>query len=436
MRIDLVVPDRELARALEAVLDADGHEVRRGAAARARGSCDLLICVDPDHLAVSPARSRLLLRESPGFPAHREAESALRSVLDEGGTVVWDGPLRVATLRQVLGASPAQPHRSEPPALDAQHQDWLRLDAQRRRIVDASAGALARLALARRHLPSSFEDALLPSGLKRHVQDASAGARLLRDGARVRFAVWWTDTDDSRVLLIHDAPTGLSEGMASHVEVLAEVGRMAAVLAHEIRNPIASVAGALDLLRGEMTPEEREEVASLALDRLKDMRALLDDTLRMVRPLTGDAEPIDLRGLVDSVVSSVEMDERFATARIERDFCPEPLDVNGRLEGLRQALLNLMINGIESQQGSREPRLEIRTEREGHRAVLWVRDHGHGMPREVRERAFEPFYTTKSQGTGLGLAFVRRVVDTMYGTVTITDASPGTSFRLEFPLRG
>lgn len=436
MRIDLVIPDRELARALEAVLDADGHEVRRGAAARARSSSDLLICVDPDHLAVSPARARLLLRESPGYPAQREAEPALRRVLEEGGTVVWGGPLRVATLRQVLGGAQPPLPRNEPPTLDALHQDWMRLDPACQRIVDASPGALARLALARQHLPAHFANALLPSGLKRHVQDAAAGARLLRDGGRVRFAVWWTDQAGSRILLIHDAPTGLSEGMASHVEVLAEVGRMAAVLAHEIRNPIASVAGALDLLRGELPQEEREEVASLAVDRLKDMRALLDDTLRMVRPLSGEAEPIDLRGLVESVVSSVELDERFANAEIERTFSSEALEVTGRLEGLRQALLNLMINGIEAQHGREPARLQLRTEKEGQRAVLWVRDFGSGIPRQVRERAFEPFYTTKSQGTGLGLAFVRRVVDTMYGTVAINDADPGTSFRLEFPLRG
>ncbi len=220
-------------------------------------------------------------------------------------------------------------------------------------------------------------------------------------------------------------------------ERLAVVGRMASVVAHEVRNPLNSIALNVDLLQEMLEAPGRGSARSLEVlravqgevDRLAE---ITEEYLRFGRMPKGVMAVCDLARVARETLDF--MDGEFAAAGISArtELSDAPLRVRTDEGQLRQALINILRNAVEAmpEGGS----LTLRAGEQGDRVVLSVTDTGAGIPDEFKARLFEPFATTKPRGTGLGLAFVQQVVQESGGDVSIV-SPPGEGTTITMVLR-
>ena len=223
-------------------------------------------------------------------------------------------------------------------------------------------------------------------------------------------------------------------------ERLAIIGKMAAKVAHEIRNPLSSISLNAELLEEELASEElksiSEEARSLIHAMIREIdrvTALTDEYLQFSRlpesrPTAGRFEE-----LVGEVIESMRSETQKKQIRLEWQPAGAPFEVALDKTQFRRALLNVLRNAIEAMpQGGT---VRIWTERTDHTGLLHIQDTGLGIPPEKLEHIFEPFYTTKEFGTGLGLAIAQQVVHEHGGRITCTSAvGKGTTFSIEIPL--
>ncbi len=430
MRIGVQIPDSTLGQALVALLRSAGHDV-----------VPLLPVGAPCHLRIATGTApndahagvaTLVLRRTARAPVSEDPIRDLQAAIETGGTVTWDAPLDAPALLAALGeARPALPAPAAP-SLAGVPYPWLAIDPTSATVVAANREACSLLGVPPVTTPLPLADVALTGSLRAGVLEASDGLLPGQHLGGSRIATWWTDDRGLRVLTLLGAPHS-TEGRADrHLRTLADVGRMAATLAHEIRNPVASLAGALDLLADESDPSEREEIIKLARGRLNQMRILLDDTLRLARPIEGPTEPIDVHDLIQSALHELRMDAQFEDMEIDFPAPEAPIIVGAHPEPLRQAMINLVLNAAQAQEG--RGRIQILLEPLARHVIIRVADEGPGIPAEARQRVFSPFYTTRSEGTGLGLAFVRRVVDAAGGDLAVENVKRGACIRLELPL--
>ena len=211
---------------------------------------------------------------------------------------------------------------------------------------------------------------------------------------------------------------------------LASLGEMAAVLAHEIRNPLTSMKGHAQLLAESLPPESRERAkADRVVGEAVRLERLTSDLLGFVR--SGEIEPraVSPAEVLRSAAGEVDGE------RVELDLsgAPESWHLDPRL--VRQALTNLMRNALQAADDGEEAAAAVEVENGS--LVFSVRDRGPGVPAEDRERIFEPFYTTRTRGTGLGLAVARRIVELHGGSITTAeDPGGGAVFRAIIPRSG
>lgn len=204
---------------------------------------------------------------------------------------------------------------------------------------------------------------------------------------------------------------------------LAAFGEAAAVIAHEIRNPLGIIKTSSQVVRmkSRLAPAE-DRMIGFVLEEVRRIDNLIQDILDYVRPRELLHEAIDLRDVVSNVA------EATRPALAERGIhevviaCADPLTVMGDRDRLHQALLNLVLNAMDAMPDG--GRLRIVQERRNGQAKVSIADEGIGMSDEVRQRAFDPFFTTKTRGAGLGLAKVQTIVRDHGGSITC-DTSPG-----------
>jgi len=205
---------------------------------------------------------------------------------------------------------------------------------------------------------------------------------------------------------------------------LSTVGEMAAILAHEIRNPLASLKGHAQLL-AERTPPESQEHGKV--DRIVTeayrLEALTTDLLDFVRTGPLDIRPVKVEDLLQKAAAEAGSD----AVRLDTSGAPEIWPMDARR--MDQVLHNLMRNAVEaSPEGAP---VEVKAAREGEALTVAFLDRGEGIPQESLERIFEPFFTTRTRGTGLGLAVARRIVELHGGTLTARNRPDGgAEFRL------
>jgi two-component system sensor histidine kinase PilS (NtrC family) len=216
-------------------------------------------------------------------------------------------------------------------------------------------------------------------------------------------------------------------------ERFAAVGRLAASVAHEIRNPLASLSGCLQMLA-----EDRENrLASLALEEAQRLNRLVEDFLQTARAPVVKPRPTDLPELLSSVVDTFSQDPRYAQTvqvQLEAETAAAVLDP----DRIRQVLWNLLINAAQAMpEGGRiqvvsRPSPALEGIPDG--VDLWIRDEGTGVPPEDLVRIFDPFYSSRSGGTGLGLALVDQIVGGHGGHITASRRPErGTEFHIWLP---
>ncbi len=217
------------------------------------------------------------------------------------------------------------------------------------------------------------------------------------------------------------------------VEKMAAIGEMAAGLAHEIKNPLASITGAIELLRDEIRPgSDRDRLMQIVLREADRLSALVGHFLLYARLPAGKQEAIDLEKAVRETAElfgkKSAVDGRIATLVTAQPGIWIRMDP----AHLSQVLWNLLINAAEAIEGPGEIRLELSAARD-RQVCLRVCDTGPGMPPQTLKAIFDPFFTTKPTGTGLGLSIVQRILDA-YGCRIDADSAPGrgTTFSVYF----
>jgi len=214
-------------------------------------------------------------------------------------------------------------------------------------------------------------------------------------------------------------------------EALARIGEMAAVVAHEVRNPLAGIKGVLQVVEQRLPGEGGERRALReATARLDGLQVLTEELLLFARPRPPEPVPLGLLALARETAALLRADCAFQGLAIETGG--DPGELRGDPQQLRTVVLNLLRNGAEA--AGRKGRLVVEVRERAEAVELSVDDEGSGVPKELRERIFEPFFTTRARGTGLGLAIVRRVVEAHGGEVTV-EAGPGggARFRVSLP---
>jgi PAS domain S-box-containing protein len=217
------------------------------------------------------------------------------------------------------------------------------------------------------------------------------------------------------------------------LRALATVGESAAMLAHEIKNPITAVNLALRAV-AEQLGEDHQQVLQDLVSRMQRLEQLMRRTLTFTKPLELRMATIDGADLVAKVVAQVRAQATKLAVRVETKQPKERVFFEGDRQLLEEVLTNLVRNAIEAQQEG--GRIEISLDRKGDRVRYVVDDAGPGIPDSVRATLFQPFVTTKTEGTGLGLPFSKKVIEQHGGTIAAT-SSPlgGARFTIELPIQ-
>lgn len=216
---------------------------------------------------------------------------------------------------------------------------------------------------------------------------------------------------------------------------LAAVGRLSAGLAHEIRNPLASIKGSAELLADDFPPGHRKRrLLDVLVDESDRLNQVLTRFLAFARPRPLERQAFEVGPEVDAVVALLQGQKQGNHVRFVQEPTPSaPLRIRGDREQLRQVFLNVLLNA--SQAAGEGGTVRIRCQAADRSLRFSVHDSGSGFTPEALENAFTPFFTTKDQGTGLGLAISHRIVESHGGRIRIANHDNGGGLvEIEIPL--
>jgi PAS domain S-box-containing protein len=222
-----------------------------------------------------------------------------------------------------------------------------------------------------------------------------------------------------------------SEKRLQEQAALARLGEMAAVVAHEVKNPIAGIRGALQVISSRMPVESRDRaVMGDIITRLDGLNGVVQDLLVFARPRELRTESVDLANLIGHTIDLLRRDPIFAAVETTIDGSPPLAEADPAQ--LQLVVQNVLMNAAQAMNG--QGAITIRLSGIEGRPFISIADAGPGMSPDVLEHAFEPFFTTKSRGTGLGLPLAKRIVDAHGGEIRIdTPPHGGTTVTLMLP---
>ena len=222
-----------------------------------------------------------------------------------------------------------------------------------------------------------------------------------------------------------------SEKRLQEQAALARLGEMAAVVAHEVRNPIAGIRGALQVISSRMPAQTTDRaVMGDIIARLDGLNGVVQDLLVFARPRELQREHVDLAALFEHTIAMIRRDPAFAglDAIVEGTIGPVEADPS-QIQLLFQ---NVLMNAAQAMNGT--GRITVTLLDSDGPCRIAVADTGPGMTPEVRDHAFDPFFTTKSRGTGLGLPLAKRIAEAHGGQITLeTPSSGGTIVTVILP---
>jgi len=219
---------------------------------------------------------------------------------------------------------------------------------------------------------------------------------------------------------------------------LAAVGKLAAGIAHEIRNPLASVSGSIQVLSHDLkVKDENKKLMDIILKETDRLNILVNEFLDYVRPSELKMEIFDLNPCIADTLLAISMNKDIRK-NIQTIFKPEikPLLVRGNKEKLKQVFWNLLINAHQAMKHKSDGTLKIHTTVKENQAFIEISDTGEGMSEEVVHKIFDPFFTTKEKGTGLGLSVVHKIIESHKGRIVVNAAvGKGSTFTIALPLK-
>lgn len=244
-----------------------------------------------------------------------------------------------------------------------------------------------------------------------------------------------SEATGGRVLLFQDVTklVNLEEKLKQN-EKLAAVGQLAAGIAHEIRNPLASMSASIEMLKGSLPANrehaENQKLMEIAIREIDRLNRLVSEFLDFVKPEKFRFESVDLGSMLAEIVLVLKGSRDFKDrVRIEETFATGVVALaNG--EKLKQVALNLLVNAVQAM--PRPGKILVGCDVVSDQRVrFWVEDEGQGMSEEVLSHLYEPFFTTKDKGTGLGLATAYKIIEAHHGEIKVASTiGVGTRFEI------
>jgi len=226
-----------------------------------------------------------------------------------------------------------------------------------------------------------------------------------------------------------------TEEQLRRADRLTALGELSAGMAHEIRNPLGAIKGAVEILNDDYGPEDAKyEFIQILLKETDRLNSIVQEFLGFARPKQPEFQQADLNEAIESVLTLTAQEAKKAGVKVEKRL--DPLIGKRSLDAglLTQAFLNLVLNAIQSMAGAGGV-LAIESMLQGNAVEIRVSDTGGGISEENRKKLFSPFFTTKKTGTGLGLAIAYRIIENHRGTIDVTsELGHGTTFLVKIPV--
>lgn len=223
-----------------------------------------------------------------------------------------------------------------------------------------------------------------------------------------------------------------------HVEKMAAIGAMAAGIAHEIRNPLASISGSIQLLAGSMKPEAEDDkkLAAIMVKEIDRLNRLVAEFLEFVKPPMKIEDPVQVSELLQETLGILKNNPQLSkSVRLEVNLKAKT-SVLGDYDKLKQAFLNIIMNAYQALEKKTDGHIKIETADVNDLMIVKITDNGSGMSRETLSRIFVPFFTTKTKGTGLGLAITHKIFESHEANLKVeSELNEGTKFIIEFKQR-
>lgn len=238
-------------------------------------------------------------------------------------------------------------------------------------------------------------------------------------------------------LLLH------TEEQLHRAERLSALGELTAGLAHEIKNPLGAIKGVTEILKEDFPLDsERQEFMEILLKEVDRLNAVVEKFLKLSKPLPQKPQRVEINSLIQQMVLLVKKEAENRRISIEQDLAvlEEPCQLDA--EQMRQVMLNIMLNSIQAmpEGGNLRINTRIMEEEDGHSLNRWLHlifiDNGIGIPPENLEKIFNPFFTTKPNGTGLGLPITYKIIRNLTGRIEVqSEPGKGTQVTVIIPLR-
>jgi PAS domain S-box-containing protein len=229
--------------------------------------------------------------------------------------------------------------------------------------------------------------------------------------------------------------TKLAERVLQTQEKMSVIGQMAAGVAHEIRNPLTSIKGFLHILSGSLTPGQTKYY-DIMKGELNRIESIVSEMLVLAKPQTATFHAMDVREKITEAVTQLANEARISNVQLTVELSDSIPQLIGDGNQLKQVFLNLATNALEAMPDGGRLKIAVRSD-ERRRVVVTFEDTGPGIPDSILSKIGEPFYSTKTKGTGLGFMVSKRIIDNHNGAIRIrTSETDGTTVTVELPAPG
>lgn len=230
------------------------------------------------------------------------------------------------------------------------------------------------------------------------------------------------------------------EGELRKSEKLAAVGSLAAGIAHEIRNPLASISGSIQMLNAELNLiDDNAKLMDIIMREVERLNTLITDFLEFARPKPLELELISLREIAEDIINLLQRHETNNKVRFRVEFEAELFDLFGDSLRLRQMIWNILKNCVDATENVEIPVIWFSVSNyisSNNRKLIRLRisDNGEGMSKQTLQQMFDPFFTTKAGGTGLGMSMVFQIIEMHRGRINVeSELGRGTTFTIDIP---
>jgi PAS domain S-box-containing protein len=229
------------------------------------------------------------------------------------------------------------------------------------------------------------------------------------------------------------------EQSAYYNDKLAMLGKIAAAIAHEIRNPLTSIRGFIQLLKPELTLLGKQEYCDIIMNEIDRANEIIHEFLNSSKPTAPVKQEVKIAELIKDVSLLFESEAILKGCEIEFEAMDKHLHVWADMKQIKQVFLNIVKNALEvlsQNKSAQKGCIQINAEQKDSFVIITIADNGPGIDTDTMSRLFDPFFTTKDEGTGLGLSVSYRIIKNHGGTIQVeSKVGKGTQFRIHLPLK-